>query len=198
MNSAWFDKSVLPTSMLNANFPPLHESDHFAALEKCFSAIEAKTLLDLGCGAAEAANTFINHEYTGADLPHIIEKVAKNKNPGHNYISFEADNSDFSFINGNDIVLMNSFVSEIPNWYFVLSKILPQCKKYVIIHRQEVFDSKTQVKEYSTYGGLQTTKTIINYSQLMNVIRMNEFRLLQEHNSFPYTSLHKTFLLERE
>lgn len=198
MKSAWFDQNKLPHSMLNANFPPLNKSDHFSSLEKCLNEIEINSVLDLGCGAAEASNIFTNHKYTGADLPHIIEKVAKKKNPGHDYISFDANTSDFSFVKGYDVVLMNSFVSEIPNWYFVLSKILPQCQKYVIIHRQEVFDGKTSVKEYSTYGGLPTTKTIVNYNQLVSVFRMNEFKVLQENNSFPYASLHKTFLLERE
>ena len=122
----------------------------------------------------------------------------KEGNLVEHYVSFDANTSDFSFIKGYDVVLMNSFVSEIPNWYFVLSKILPHCQKYAIIHRQEVFDEKTSVKEYKTYGGLSTTKTIVNYTQLMNVFRMNEFKVLQENNSFPYDSLHKTFLLERE
>jgi SAM-dependent methyltransferase len=198
MKSAWFDENKLPDSMLNANFPPLGESDHFSSLGKCLNEIEVSSVLDLGCGAAEASNIFTNQKYTGADLPHIIEKVAKKKNPGHDYVSFDANTSDFSFIKGYDVVLMNSFVSEIPNWYLVLSKILPHCQKYVIIHRQEVFDGKTSVEEYKTYGGLPTTKTIVNYTQLMNVFRMNEFKVLQENNSFPYDSLHKTFLLKRE
>ena len=69
MKTAWFNKSILPNAMINSGFKPLHQSDHFDALDKCFKMTEGDSLLDLGCGIAEAGSTFTDYSYTGADLP---------------------------------------------------------------------------------------------------------------------------------
>ena len=80
MTTAWFDKNVLPSSMVNTNFKCLEESDHFDALKACFDMVrDSETLLDLGCGAAEVARVFNNFDYTGADLPHIVEEATEDK-----------------------------------------------------------------------------------------------------------------------
>ena len=104
MTTAWFNEEVLPNSMLNSGFKPLAESDHFEALEQCFSRAQGKTMLDLGCGIAEASTTFKQFDYTGADLPHIIEKAAKKKNPHANFRHFNANEGDYSFLAGYDVV----------------------------------------------------------------------------------------------
>ena len=199
-DTAWFDREKLPNAMLSANFASLENADHFPALKDCFSVIKdnAKSIIDIGCGTAEASKVFTEYEYFGADLPHIIEKVSKQRNPNEQYISFNASNADFSFLQGKDVVLMNSFISELSDWYLVMTKILVNSKKYVILHRQEVTKSSSYLQEYTTYGELRTIKSVINEEQLHRLFYMNEFKVLKESSSFPYNSNHKTYLLEKE
>ena len=198
MKTAWFNKEILPKSMLNSGFKPLDLSEHFPSLKKCFEGIPPTTLLDIGCGAAEVSQAFSDFDYTGVDLPHVIEEVAKKKNPHKKYIHFDANKGPYEFVKNHDIVLMNSFISEVPNWYFALSNILYRSKKYVIIHRQEVTNSKTSVEDYITYGGLKTTKTVINYSELLKLFEMNGFKLINDQSSFPNENNVRTFLLKKQ
>lgn len=199
MTTAWFDKNVLPSSMVNANFKCLEESDHFDALKACFDMVrDSETLLDLGCGAAEVARVFNNFDYTGADLPHIVEEVSKAKNPDAKYVKFNIEKDDLHFLSGKDIVLMNSFVSEIPNWYFALSKVLDVAEKYIILHRQTVTDQKSSLVKYKTYGDLLTTNSVINYEDLVRLFEMNSFEKIYEVNSFVYDDACKSFVFRKQ
>ena len=198
MKTAWFNNNTLPSSMLNAGFKPLAESDHFPALRECFDKIhDQHTLLDLGCGAAEAFQTFGEFEYSGADLPHIIEEVAKKKNPTANFIYFNAEVDDYEFLSSHDVILMNSFISEIPDWYRVLSKVLYYSNKFVVLHRQETTTSPSYLQDYKTYGSLTTVKSVINYDHLKNMFNLNGYDVLYEAPSFPHSDAQKTFLLEK-
>ena len=97
-----------------------------------------------------------------------------------------------------DVILMNSFISEIPNWYRCLNNVLYNAKKYVILHRQEVTEKQSYLREYTTYAGLQTTNSVINYEELNKMFYFNEFRVIQELNSFPNNKYQKTYLLIKE
>jgi len=196
--TAWFDNNMLPAAMLNSGFKPLRQSDHFATLDKSLSMTTGDKLLDLGCGIAEVAGTFPSYKYTGVDLPHIIENAAKVKNPEADFISFDANTDSYDFIKNYDIVLMNSFISEIPDWYRCLSNVLYNAKKYVIIHRQEITNSQSHLREYRTYAGLKTTNSVINYDELTKLFYFNEFEVVYESNSFPNDKNQKTFLLKKE
>lgn len=199
MKTAWFDKNVLPSSMVNANFKCLEESDHFDALKTCFDMVcDSETLLDLGCGAAEVARVFNNFDYTGADLPHIIEEVSKVKNPDAKYVKFNIEKDDLHFLTDKDVVLMNSFVSEIPNWYLALSKVLVAAEKYIILHRQTVTDQKSSLVKYKTYGDLLTTNSVINYEDLIRLFEMNSFEKIYEANSFVYNDACKSFVFRKQ
>ena len=197
-STAWFNKNDLPSAMLNSGFKPLKESDHFKALSDSLSLVTGRKLLDLGCGIGEVATTFLDYEYTGADLSHIIDKAAKVKNPDFNFISFDANKDAYDFIANYDVVLMNSFISEIPNWYRCLNNILYNARKYVILHRQEVTEKQSYLREYSTYAGLKTTNSVINYEELNKMFYFNEFRVIQELNSFSNNEYQKTYLLIKE
>mgnify|MGYP003646963877 CR=1 FL=1 len=196
--TAWFNSNVLPAAMLNSGFKPLKQSDHFAPLDKSLSMASGDRLLDLGCGIGEVATTFPIYKYTGVDLQHIIENAAKVKNPQADFISFDANTDSYDFIKDYDIVLMNSFISEVPDWYRCLSNVLYNAKKYVIIHRQEVTELQSHLREYRTYAGLQTTNSVINYDELKKLFYFNEFEVVYEANSFPNDEKQKTFLLKKE
>lgn len=197
-NTAWFNESDLPGAMLNSGFKPLRESDHFKALSDSLSLVTPGKLLDLGCGIGEVAITFPKYEYTGADLSHIIDKAAKVKNPDFNFISFDANKDAYDFMANYDVILMNSFISEIPNWYRCLNNVLYNAKKYVILHRQEVTEKQSYLREYTTYAGLKTTNSVINYEELNKMFYFNEFKVIQELNSFPNNKYQKTYLLIKE
>ena len=197
MKTAWFNKSILPDAMVNSGFKPLHQSDHFEALDECFKMAEGNSLLDLGCGIAEAGSTFTDYSYTGADLPHIIENAARKKNPDLNFIYFEAGEDNYDFVGEYDIVLMNSFISEVPDWYRILSHVLSNAKKYIIIHRQEVTSEPSFLQEYRTYANLTTVKTVINYDDLIMLFERSGYQIELEVNSFPSDNVQKTFLLKK-
>tara|TARA_R110000765_G_scaffold348260_1_gene438345 strand:+ start:209 stop:814 length:606 start_codon:yes stop_codon:yes gene_type:complete len=197
MKTAWFNKSILPNAMINSGFKPLHQSDHFEALDKCFKMAEGESLLDLGCGIAEAGSTFTDYSYTGADLPHIIDQCALKKNPDLDFIHFEAGEDNYDFVGKYDIVLMNSFISEVPDWYRVLSHVLLGAKKYIIIHRQEVTSEPSFLQEYKTYANLMTIKTVINYDDLVVLFERSGYEIELEVDSFTYDSGQKTFLLKK-
>ena len=196
--TAWHNNETLPQSMLNSGFKPLEQSDHFPSLYQAMLLSKGKTLLDIGCGMAEVFNTFPEWDYMGADLPHIIQNVSQKNNPIAGYIAFDADNTDFNFIEEYDLILMNSFLSEIPDWYTVLNKILINCKKDVIIHRQEVTDGETYSGLYHTYGNLPTTKNVVNYQSFNKTFELNGFSNIYDQPSFPYKSNWRTFLFRKE
>ena len=196
--TAWFDDSVLPAAMLNSGFKPLHQSDHYEALDKCMAMAEGDSLLDIGCGIAEVSTAFPAYKYTGVDLPHVIEKAARVKNPQTKFIAFNANKDSYDFVGDYDIVLMNSFISEMPDWYRCLNNVLCNSKGYIIIHRQEVTHEPSYLREYATYAGLKTTNSVINYEELKKVFYFNEFEILYEADSFPNNNRQKTFLIKKE
>mgnify|MGYP003626821241 CR=1 FL=1 len=197
-NTAWFDETKLPNAMLNSGFKPLNQSDHFESLNESLSKAEGVSLLDLGCGIAEVATTFPSYEYTGADLPHVIDNASRVKNPQAKFISFNTNTDSHDFIGDYDIVLMNSFISEIPDWYRCLNNVLCNSKGYIIIHRQEVTQEPSYLREYTTYAGLKTTNSVANYEELKRTFYFNEFEILYEADSFPNNNRQKTFLIKKE
>jgi hypothetical protein len=199
MKTAWFDDEILPDAMLTAQFKKLEESEHFNSLSSCFSKIEnCRSIIDLGCGAAEIGRVFCQFDYTGADLPHIIDKVSKIKNPKNNYIKFDVEKDSLEFLKKYDVVVMNSFISEIPNWYLALSKVLLNAGGYIILHRQSVTNDKTSLFEYNTYGDLKTINNVINYKDLNNLFEMNSFEKIFETKSFDTSDEKMTFLFRKK
>ena len=203
--TAWYDQEKIPKAMLDAasgivaGWKQLEDSDHFSALKQSIERCNnSKTILDLGCGAGEVSRVFKNLDYTGADLSHIIEKVAKKKNPNSKYINFDANLDDFSFLNGFDVILMNSFLSEIPDYFKVLNKVLFYSKKYIVIHRQQFDERDSRIENYSTYSNLMTTKTIINYKEFFDLCYRNNFSIVLNIDSFGISDANKTLVLERQ
>ena len=92
---------------------------------------------------------------------------------------------------------MNSFISEVPDWYRILSHVLLSAKKYIIIHRQEVTNEPSFLQEYKTYANLTTVKTVINYDDLITLFERSGYQIELEVNSFPSDNIQKTFLLKK-
>jgi len=185
----------MPEKMMETNFPHIVYSDHFGSLKKCVDLIPAgaKNLLDLGCGKAEISDAFPQYEYCGADLPHMIQKVSKLTRPTLEYVEFDAQVSNMDFVSDFDIVIMNSFLSEIPNADQILDKTLKCAKGYVIIHRQMIKEQE-HVQTYSTYGDLKTTAYTFGRKNFEKITKQNNFKTLIEVDTLKTL---KTILLDK-
>ena len=168
--TAWHSDAICQ-HILNTNFPPLAESDHFQALKDCMDKIEdyRKGVLELGCCKTEFVDAFPEFYYVGADLHHIIEGVSKKLKPSVNYHSFDATKDDYSFMKQFDIILMNSFLSEMPTAMQMLDKVLQHAYKYVLIHRQDIADNQ-RIEVYQTYGGLEAINYVMSRSELESLL----------------------------
>jgi|ETNvirenome_6_85_1030632.scaffolds.fasta_scaffold113633_1 SAM-dependent methyltransferase len=159
MNNWVTDKDIAAEMLRGARgdipgFKPLEMTEHFKSLNKAFlHADDVDSVLDLGCGAADFGRVYRFFDYTGADLPHMIENVAKKKNPNLNFMTFDAYKSDFKFVSEYDLVLANAFISEIANADHIFEKILDNSKKYILIHRQKVEHFKENNVKYVEYTG---------------------------------------------
>ena len=190
--TAWYNKNM-PENMMNTHFPHIVNSDHFSAIKECFNYIdESENIIDLGCGKAEISDAFPKYKYCGADLPHIIHNVSKLSRPTLEYKEFDAHLSDMDFVSDFDIIVMNSFLSEISNANQILDKVLTHAKKYVIVHRQAI-ENQENIATYSTYGGLQTIVYTFDRKDFENIVYQNNFKKIIEVDA---SSL-KTILLKR-
>jgi 2-polyprenyl-3-methyl-5-hydroxy-6-metoxy-1,4-benzoquinol methylase len=181
--TAW-DNIKICEHILATNFPKLKDSNHFSSLKSCFELpTDCKTVLDVGCCKAELAETFPQFDYTGADLEHIIENVSKALRPSLKYIHFDANSDNYSFMGNYDIIVMNSFLSEMANGIEILNKVLEHAKKYVIIHRQDI-ENKTTTVNYQTYGGMNTVNFIISREDINKITSRHDCKIIFETQSF--------------
>jgi hypothetical protein len=183
-NVTWYDDKIVPEEMIRGakgeipGFLILEHSSHFPILKSLIDLCkDCKTLLDIGCGSAEVSRVFSNFDYTGADLENIINLVSKKMHPQNNYIIFDAYDNDFKFVKNHDIILMNSFLSEIQNSEEILSKILKFAKNYVIIHRQDIIKESTKNEEYNSYGGTKATNSFLNSESIDKLCKLYNFNL---------------------
>jgi 2-polyprenyl-3-methyl-5-hydroxy-6-metoxy-1,4-benzoquinol methylase len=189
-NNAWYDNTIVPREMIRgakAEIPgweTLENTTHFLALDSLVKKSGGDSIIDVGCGAAEVGRIYSNMKYAGADLPHIIESVAQKVNPNKTYINFDANNSDsFDAAKDYDIVIMNSFLSELSNPLGFLEKILQNSKKCIIIHRQDFNNEKTFLENYTSYGGKPATNSNINYKELVALVEKYNFEIAENISS---------------
>ena len=197
--TAWNNKEI-PDHMMQTSFPPLQDSNHFAPFKICIDAFcsDCESVLDIGCGKAEFATAFPNFDYTGADLEHMIQNVSKKSRPMLKYVAFDAQQDDYSFISEFDLVVMNSFLSEMPNGPQILDRILENISGYVLIHRQKLHPTKDYLTEYKTYGGLSTTNYTMSKTTLDHLLKKNDCKLLVDIESFPDDKKIRTLLIEKK
>ncbi len=194
---AWKTEKICDL-ILNREFPHIIYSDHFESLTQCLQKIkDIKNIIDVGCGNAEFGDVCQNVDYTGADLPHIINKVASVQRPAFNYITFDVEQDDLSFLNNYDLVFMNAFISEMRNPIKTLGSILDVSKKYVLIHRQNIGENNF-LEEYTPYNqDLIATNCTICKDDLYKTIYDKGFKIVEICNSFPNSEKQKTFLMEK-
>lgn len=177
-NTAWFNEDILPIEMIKGatgekGWARLEHTEHFNVLNSFIKDLNILKMADIGCGAGELGRVLANLDYTGFDLPHIIEKVSKVVNPNLNYHYFDADNFDYTKLKDFNLIVCNSFISELNNPIEVLSKLLDNTTEYLLIHRQ-YFTSETNFSEYNTYGNLITVRTHIGTNDFNGLLKNHE------------------------
>lgn len=165
--TAWYNENELPKDMVEraigkTKWLSLENSDHFNPLNTLIIESNPKKIADIGCGAGELGRVYNNIDYVGFDLPHIVDNVAKKVNPNLKYNYFDAYDYDYRKLREFDLIICNSFISELTKPIEVLRKILKNTENYLIIHRQYFTNEKTVLSSYNTYGGLSTTRSHIN------------------------------------
>lgn len=151
-----------------------------------------KEFLDIGCGACMVSE-ITDRNYTGVDLPDIITKLARVYFPSLCCIRSDIIEGDINFISKYDIVLMNAFIDIMQFPLETLNNILNKCKKYVIIHRQEIHNEETEINLNRAYGG-DTYHSKINRENFLRVLK--DFEILQEVDS-GFGGNWRSFLLKR-
>ncbi len=187
--TCWYNNTTTPSEMIRGAkgelWPVLENSDHFPVLHDLMmsSANSSSMILDIGCGAAELSRVYKMGFYTGVDLPHIIDNVARKMHPQNNYISFDVYDlsSDDSFISEYDVIVMNAFIDVLEKPVLALERILSKAKGKVILHRQTWHDDKpTHLSKHSSYGGV-SYQSIINRMEAVDLFNKNGFKIKREH-----------------
>jgi hypothetical protein len=204
-DTCWYDFNTTPKKMLEGArgklWPVLEKSDHFPILDELVNVMlkqcsNCTSLAEVGCGAADFQRVFTNFFYTGVDLPHIIDRVAKVHMPMGRYIKADIYKSDVKFLKEYDVVLMNAFIDVMEYPLIALAKVLKNSKKYVILHRQRLTQDKTHVVRNSSYGG-QTFQSVINYFDFVEVLGAAGFGIAKECR-FPWEGNTFSWLLRKK
>jgi FkbM family methyltransferase len=154
---------------------------HLMTLKELILTLDSKgsTVLDLGCGTGFISEFFNGYKYIGADLPHILHGCAMKNYPEYAYRQCDIQ-QDLSWIKEYDIVLMNAVIDVMQNPIEILNKVLANAKEHVIIHRQEISETKpTQVSINSSYNA-KTYHSIINRKDFENILEENNFYIVKE------------------
>lgn len=172
--TAWYNEDILPIEMIKGatgenGWSRLEHTEHFKVLNDFINGLNVIKMADIGCGAGELGRVFSNIDYTGFDLPHIIDKVSKIVNTNLNYTYFNADNFKYETLKEFNLIVCNSFISELNNPIEVLNKLIENTSEYLLIHRQ-FFSDETNFSEYNTYGNLPTIRTHIGFDEFKKLL----------------------------
>jgi hypothetical protein len=175
--TAWTSKNPeLSRDMINGalckkpGWKKLEESSHFNYLNELILMTGVKTICDIGCGAGELGRVYKTYNYEGYELPHIIENVSKVVNPNLIYHNFDANNFNYNVFQQYDLLVCNGFISELNNPLDIVSKLLENTSKYLIIHRQKI-NNKTEIINYKTYADLLTCQSILGVNDIKQILK---------------------------
>lgn len=196
-DSCWYNTDETPKKMIEGAkgklFPVLKESDHWPILSHLLSMCEnSKSILDVGCGAA-ALSELTSLEYTGCDLPHIIEKVGKINAPNANLISFDFYNDDLSFMRDFDVIATNAFIDVLDDPVVSLDNLMKVSKQYIIVHRQRLTDSNSDSEKVESYTGFSYS-SILSIKDLEILCIKNGFKCLA---IVPWSGNSYSFIVKR-
>ena len=184
--TAWTSKNInLEKDMIDGalckklGWERLEKTTHFKYLHKLILMTEIQSICDIGCGAGELGRVYKDYRYNGYDLSHIIENVSKVVNPQLKYHDFNADKFNYNLFKQYDLMICNSFISELNNPLEIISNLLENTSKYLIIHRQKI-GNKTEIKKYKTYADLTTSQSIIGIDDLKQTLKKTNMSIVKE------------------
>lgn len=197
--TCWYSEDYVYHNMINAikKHVPLNEIDHGKSLIELLEDIDTDktTVLDLGCGGA-LLHSIIKGKYTGLDIENIIENVSKKCFEGLDYKIADVINDELSFLQDYDLIVMNGFIDIMQYPLEILEKILHNCDNYVIIHRQELTEDKTNVIMNPSYGG-RTYHSLINMEDFNNIIDKTKFEIIKNIDAGLNHIAWRSFLLKK-
>jgi len=194
--TCWYQSKSMAAMVNGAKgllWPVLEKSSHWPVLKNLLELVlnlnknpgkeDKLQLLDVGCGAGCLGDTDIvkeNFHYYGLDLPWVINEVAGVVNPGKTYIQSDfLEQANYKNLElFGEVVVMNAFIDVMQYPIVTLDAILPNCYKYVIVHRQFLTDEPTFVEKKDSYGS-QTYISHINNLQWNELFR--HFKLIKKH-----------------
>ena len=157
------------------------EAPHFKVMRKLVDILpKGLKVMDLGCGTSVASEYFIDHQYEGADLIHIINGCAIRNYPQYKYHEVNIVESDLKFISDYDVVLVNGVIDIMEFPMYTLEKLFSNCKDWIIIHRQEISNTQaTYLKRNPSYNST-TYHSIINRNDFTNLLNKYNFEIVKE------------------
>jgi len=174
--SCWYDPKLMDDIVNHFTKYPLLEVPLGKILKELIGELpEYLNYIELGCGTGQ--NAKIIKDYTGIDMPEIINTVAMKCMPNERYIKMDVYD-DIGLIKHYDAILMSAFIDVMEYPLEVLKKVLNLAKNYVIIHRQEISkDKKTHCIKNHSHGGF-TYHSIINRTDFEVAIK--KFEIIKE------------------
>lgn len=157
---------------------PLHSTFQGSLLNGFINSIDFATCLDIGCGTGQVSQFMSNYkEYHGCDLPGIITNVAEKSGFDGFYMGMDMESFNGTICRQYDLVIMSAFIDVLKEPVAMLTKILGNCRGYVIIHRQEITGGDTEISEEPSYGGF-TYHSKINSVSFKECIK--DFDIIKE------------------
>ena len=166
--------------------------------------------IDLGCGACSLAQAIQFKSYTGYDLDHMIENVAKPaakefemKTQKIDFIKGDFYRDDMSFLSNYDIIASSGFLDVSHDPLYCFSTMLEYASRYVLVHRQMITEHPTDFFPEASYFGSNTSLTCnINKNDLDNVLKKFDMKILHfetlpDCQDIPRNLSRSTFLLEK-
>ena len=137
--------------------------------------VDGETCVEIGCGSGQNGQLF--GDYLGVDYPHILDEVASVCMPDQQYMDADILFGDLDELSHHDVVLMSAFLDVCEDPADMLRKVIPHCRKYVIIHRQD-FSRKPTHAVLNPSHGLKTWHSIFNIDEFFEI--MNEFDVIEQ------------------
>ena len=157
----------------------LENSSHWPVLKQMLDFCKsngATSFCDVGCGAGALGHIYKDVEYTGADLPGIVQNVSRKFSPDLNFVEFDI-NEDLSFMSNYDCLVLGAFIDVMEKPMEVLEKILASSKKYVVIHRQHL-GKGTKSWLTTSYNNMISYQSQIDTDELISVPKKYGFTVL--------------------
>ena len=182
-NICWYQKECVE-SMNRAHDASINEDTHphFKAFTDLLDQCEKGKLLDLGTGTARISQYCKGFEFYGADLPPITSGCAMRNYPQYFYKSVDLIEDNLGWIRKFDVIVLNGVIDIMQNGLYILERVLTHANKYVIVHRQEITESKKTTFTVNPSYNSNTFHSIINRNDFNQLLEKMGFEIVKENS----------------